>query len=227
MTERDLLNRIAAGRTDLVFDLPVQGALGAGETGGGTPLSWCAYYGDVSAIRHLLAKGASTTALGENFGLTAAAFHGHWQLVQFLVEIGGSTRWVDPETGETPLHAALSRKGGSSQHQVVRVLLGGNPDLSAVTLDGRETGSFMRDARTRGETPLHRAAAFAENETLDVLLAAGARCDAPDARGDTPLSWASWACRPDRILRRLCYGPHHIHPDRQPIEVNLIGQAMP
>ena len=32
----------------------------------------------------------------------------------------------------------------------------------------------MRDCRTKGETPLHRAAAFGGEETIDLLLAAGA-----------------------------------------------------
>ncbi len=47
-------------------------------------LQHCAYYGDVSAIRHLLANGASLTALGDDLGLNGACFHGHWRLAQFL-----------------------------------------------------------------------------------------------------------------------------------------------
>ncbi|MDP1653560.1 MAG: hypothetical protein Q8L56_12645, partial [Rhodocyclaceae bacterium] len=44
-------------------------------------------------------------------------------------------------------------------------------------------------------------------------LAAGAGPGTRDARGDTPLSWASWHLRPAAVLRRLCHGPHTIHPD--------------
>ncbi len=72
----------------------------------------------------------------------------------------------------------------------------------------------MRDVRARGETALHRAAAFGDAATIDALLTAGARRDASDVDGQTPLAWASWHLRPDDILRRLCYGPHRIHPDR-------------
>ena len=55
-----------------------------------------------------------------------------------------------------------------------------------------ETGGFMRDCRTKGETPLHRAAAFGTKETIQILLDAKAKLDAKDMNGDSPLSWASW-----------------------------------
>jgi ankyrin repeat protein len=70
----------------------------------------------------------------------------------------------------------------------------------------------MRDARTRGETPLHRAAAFASEATIAALLEAGASPAAKDEQGDSPLSWASWHLRPAAILRMLCHGDHAIHP---------------
>ncbi len=55
------------------------------------------------------------------------------------------------------------------------------------------------DAET-GETPLHRAAAFGTEGTIELLLAAGARVDARDMTGETPLGWASWHGRPDAVL---------------------------
>ena len=72
----------------------------------------------------------------------------------------------------------------------------------------------MRDCRTKGETPLHRAAAFGTEAAIALLLDAGAAIDAKDMNGDTPLSWASWHLRPDSILRKLCYGDFFIHPAR-------------
>lgn len=74
----------------------------------------------------------------------------------------------------------------------------------------RETGAFMRDVRTKGETPLHRAAAFADSEAVRLLLDHGADKEAKDASGDTPLSWASWHLRPGEILQLLSYGAHRI-----------------
>jgi len=87
-----------------------------------------------------------------------------------------------------------------------------------------ETGAFMRDCRTRGETPLHRAAAFADEATIQLLLDAGAKIDAKDVNGDSPLTWASWHQRPDSILRKLCYGPFFIHPGRLTMDEYLTGQ---
>lgn len=77
---------------------------------------------------------------------------------------------------------------------------------------------------TRGETPLHRAAAFGTEHSIELLLGAGAAREAKDVNGDTPLSWASWYARPDEILRRLCYGTFTVHPDRVPMKMALRGR---
>jgi ankyrin repeat protein len=228
MTTPEILNRIAAGRTDLVLDMPLEATLAAtAESDHHPPLVWCAHYGDASALKILLDRGAPEAALGPNLGLMGAAFHNHWRLVQFLIERGADPCLADKETGETPLHAVLSTGGGHAQHQTTRVLLQAGADPIVKTLDGRETGCFMRDTRTRGETPLHRAAAFADGETIDLLLAAGAPPDIADARGDSPLSWGSWARRPDAILRRLCFGPHRIRAGRRPMKDSLVGEVLP
>jgi len=99
---------------------------------------------------------------------------------------------------------------------------GANPNCT--TKPNVATGCFMRDARTKGETPLHRAAAFGTEETVQLLLDAGATRDVKDMNGDSPLSWASWYARPDSILRKLCYGTFTIHPERIQLEVSLIGK---
>ena len=178
-------------------------------------IRWCAYYGDVSAIKFLLANGESLATLGENFDLNGACFHGHWRLCQYLLDQGADANHALPETGETPLHAALCKTNRSKYTPIVRILLAAGADPNRATLPGIETVSFMRDARTKGETPLHRAAAFGNEEDIRLLLDAGARIDAKDANGDTPLAWASWYLRPGAVLHLLCYGDFHIHPERQ------------
>ncbi len=46
-----MLDRIAAGRTDLVFDYLAEGhAANSKGSDGVSLIQWCAYYGDVSAI---------------------------------------------------------------------------------------------------------------------------------------------------------------------------------
>ena len=108
MNPDGLLERIVDGRTDLVWDHVDQGHPSTARAADGLPLvQWCAYYGDVGAIRFLLDHGESLTSLGENHGLQGAAFHGHWRLCEFLIEQGADVNSGAKDTGETPLHAAL------------------------------------------------------------------------------------------------------------------------
>lgn len=232
-----MLERIADGRTDLVFDYIEYGhPVDSKDEGGVSIIQWCAYYGDVSALRFLISQGGSLASMGDNFDLNGAAFHGHWQLCQFLIENGADPNHTLPENGESPLHSAASKANRPEHHQVIRVLLANGADPNARTKEGAETGAFMRDVRTRAETPLHRAAAFGGGETIKMLLDAGANREARDMNGDSPLGWASWHKRPAHILELLCFGDHSVHPvaverslEREGLgwegmEVNLIGE---
>lgn len=220
-----MIERIAAGRTDLVFDYLAEGHPADSKDRAGVPLiAWCAYYGDVSAIRFLLARGESLESLGENLGLNEAAFHGHWRLCRFLIENGADVNRPLADTGETPLHAALCTTDRLAYDLVLRVLLAAGANPNCATRPSVKTGAFMRDCRTRAETPLHRAAAFGTEETIQLLLDAGAVIDAKDMNGDSPLSWASWHLRSLAILRKLCYGEFSIRPDYGGgLRANLLG----
>lgn len=209
-----MLDRIRDGRTDLVLDHLARGGSPEADDGAGVPLiAWCSYYGDVSAVRRLLEAGASLSRLGDNFDLNGAAFHGYWRLCEYLIEQGADAAKPLPGTGETPLHAALTKADRLGQEQVVAVLLAGGGDPNATTRPGVETGGFMRDVRTRGETPLHRAAAFGGEAVIAMLLEAGGSREIRDSNGETPLTWASWHLRPAGVLRLLCFGEHRLHPD--------------
>lgn len=209
-----MLARIANGRTDLVFPYIANGGKATDSADNVPLLKWCTYYGDVSAMRHLLSSGASLETLGENLDLSGACFHGHWRLVEFLIENGADVNHQASDNGETALHAALSKANRWKYTEVVRLLLAHGADPNRATIPGSEAGAFMRDCRTKGETPLHRAAAFGNEEDIEALLAAGARVDAKDVHGDAPLSWASWYLRPGSVLGLLLHGPYRIHPER-------------
>jgi uncharacterized protein len=225
MAKEDMLDRIRDGRTDLVFDYLADGhAANSKDQDGVSLIRWCAYYGDVSAIRFLLGNGEKLESLGRNFDLNGAAFHGHWRLCQFLIENGADVNCALPESGETPLHNALCTTERLARDRVLKVLLANGANPNCATKPDAETGDFMRDCRTKGETPLHRAAAFGSEETIQLLLDAGGKIDAKDMNGDTPLSWASWYTRPDAILRKLCYGDFRINPKRRPMRESLLGE---
>jgi ankyrin repeat protein len=219
-----MLDRIADGRTDLVWEfLAAGGDVDSKDQNGVSLIQWCGYYGDVSAICFLLGKGEALDSLGDNYDLNGAAFHGHWRLCEFLIEHGAD---VDRSSanGETPLHSALYTPDRIAHDRVLKVLLAKGADPNSITKPGGETGGFMRDCRTKAETPLHRAAAFGTEQTIQLLLDAGAKIDAKDMHGDTPLGWASWYVRPDTILRMLCYGNFQIRPGRKSMKEYLIGE---
>jgi ankyrin repeat protein len=221
-----MLDEIVHGRTDLVFEYCAAGnSASSCDKDGVSLIEWCAYYGDVSAMKFLLATGAPMEPLGENLGLNAASFHGHWRLCKFLLERGANVNFAEADTGETALHAALSQTNRLAHNLVLQVLLAHGANPNCATKKNAETGAFMRDCRTKGETSLHRAAAFGDEEAIQLLLDAGAVIDAKDMNGESPLSWASWSARPIPILRKLCYGPHRIRPDYGAgMAANLLGK---
>src|SRR3984957_11180291 len=123
-TNESMLAELADGRTDLVFDLFERGCPpGSMDANGVSLLKWCAYYGDVSAIKFLLSKGVQLASLGANLDLNGACFHGHWRLCKFLLEQGADANAADSQNGETPLHSALCTTDRVQHDMVLRVLL--------------------------------------------------------------------------------------------------------
>lgn len=93
---------------------------------------------------------------------------------------------------------------------MVKLLIDKGADVNAKTIAGIETGAFMHDVRTKGETPLHRAAAYADEKIISYLIDNGADKNTKDANGNSPLSWASEHLKPGTILSLLSYGEYQI-----------------
>ena len=149
MTPLQLLTHVASGRTDRVYDALVELAEDRDlSIEGASAIQWCAYYGDASAVRALLSAGANLRRLGEDLGLNGAAFHGHWQLCAFPLESGADANWTDLETGETPLHSAMTNEDRDRYDLVTRVLLAKGANPNKATIPGKETGAFMRNFRS-------------------------------------------------------------------------------
>jgi len=241
MTEEEILRNIEGGRTDYVFDLLAlpnwKECLNKGTI---KPLQWFVYYDDTTAIKAVLANGGNLDSIDLNWELSHAAFFGHWKVCDFLLHHGADVTWCHPTTGETPLHGALAKAGRPHFLYTIRLLLENGADVNAATVPNVETEAFMRDVRTKGETPLHRAAAYADEDIIRILLKHGADKTVRDAHGDSPLSWASQHLRPARILSLLTFDPHRIgekHKTRMisdhgagwgnGMEWNLMGDYLP
>ena len=139
-----LLSEIANGRTDLVFEFIAAGNDATTKDGNGTSLlQWCAYYGDVSAIKFLLANGASLNSLGDNLDLNGACFHGHWRLCRFLLERGADAKSTFAEYWRVPFaRRTLHYKPAS-------------PRSGAAGTVGARRESQLRDQAQCGNRRLH------------------------------------------------------------------------
>lgn len=211
MEESKIIELISRGRTDFIIELMKKPnwkkLLNNGRI---KPLQWLVYYNDVTGLRNVVEQGGTLESININDELGNAAFFGHWKVCDYLINRGADVNYHVDKTNETPLHNALTKAGRPYYFYVVQLLVEKGANVNAKTIPGIETGAFMRDVRTKGETPLHRAAAYADEQTIRYLLEHGADKQAKDANGDSPLSWASEHLRPGKILALLAYGEHSI-----------------
>lgn len=163
-----------------------------------------------SVVEFLLSHGADPNGQKNESGapvLVGIAYMNKVECVRLLLEGGADPNTATERTGETPLHSSLARSGEDvsavDRHTVVKLLIEHGADPNRRTIPGVKTLAFWRDVRTRGETPLHRAAAYASEETIKFLLQAGADKTIRDANGDSPQSWASWHWRPKPLMDLL------------------------
>ena len=169
---------------------------------------------ETSIIEFLLSRGADPDQQTNENGapvLVGIAYMNHVACVRTLLAGGADPNLAHPETGETALHSSLSKPEGdvvaADRYCVVKLLLDAGADPNRCTTAGAATMAFWRDVRTRGETPLHRAAAFAAENTIRLLIEAGADKSLRDANGDSPRSWASWHWRPKTLIDSLADEP--------------------
>lgn len=201
-----ILELISRGRTDYILELFKEPAwMETLHKGRVKPLQWLVYYNDTTGLKAVLKEGGNLESINLNDELGNAAFFGHWKVCDFLINNGADVNAFVAKTHETPLHNALSKAGRPYYIYVVKLLVEKGANVNAKTIAGIETGAFMRDVRTKGETPLHRAAAYADEQTISYLIENGADKTAKDAHGNSPLSWASEHLRPGKILSLLSY----------------------
>jgi cytohesin len=166
-----------------------------------------AWKGDVAALAALLTEGRSLPPRALDSALEAAAYNAKPDAVEFLLRNGANSNTVNLPTGESVLHQAIIKTSEPAERtRIIKLLIAAGADVNVRTVPGITTECFMRDIRTRGETPLHRAAAFGDVEMIHALVDAGADRSAKDAHGESPLTWASWHLRDTPVLKLLLYG---------------------
>ncbi|NNE90564.1 MAG: hypothetical protein HKN23_02865 [Verrucomicrobiales bacterium] len=161
-------------------------------------------------IEFLLAHGADPNRLTIESGdtvLGGSTYFNNPDCIRLLLEAGADSNGGTNAAGETPLHGTLARPGNEAfeadRLKIVKCLIEHGADVNRQTNPGVPSQAFWRDVRTRGETPLHRAAAFAGEYTIRFLLGAGADKTIRDVNGDSPQSWASWHWRDKNLIDLL------------------------
>lgn len=175
------------------------------EHGSGTLLTF-----HPQIIEYLLSHGADPNLQTNENGasvLAGLAYVNQLECVRLLLVAGADPNRGCDASGETPLHHALST-GDISRSPLVKLLLDYGADPNRRTKPGIRSYNFWRDVRTRGETPLHRAAAYSTAAIIEMLLAAGGDKSMRDANGDSPVGWASWHLRDRAIIDLLHLGPN-------------------
>jgi len=211
MEVEKILELISRGRTDFIVDLmKIPNWKELLHLGDIKPLQWLVYYNDTTGLRAVVEDGGGLDSINVHGELGNAAFFGHWKVCDFLINHGADVNVVVDRTGETPLHNALAKAGRPYYFYVVKLLVEKGAEINAKTVPGQETEAFMRDVRTKGETPLHRAAAYADERTIEFLIKNGGDKTARDVHGDSPLTWASEHLRPGKILALLAYDQYRI-----------------
>ena len=164
-----------------------------------------AWEGNQKALDLFYNLGAKITFDDSNL-LCNAAFNGKIDSVKWFLAKGEDANFSFTNTGENALHYTLSKTSEMDDRaEIVKVLISAGIEINKKTLAGKSTLCFMRDAYLKGETPLHRAAAYGNVAIVKMLLDAGADPSMKDANGDTPISWGSWHLRDSDLLRLLVY----------------------
>jgi ankyrin repeat protein len=167
---------------------------------GVTPLLEASGQAHLELARYLIDQGAEIddTGMPEGSPLMLVAFMGQIELLQLFLTAGANANLAMPAGGETALHMAAV----ASRTAAVKVLLDAGADPNRHAKSGVATSMFDGNVKLWGETPLHFAAAYGDEEMIQAMLLVGANRESLNTHGETPLEYADRHKRP-RSIRNL------------------------
>ncbi|KJE98213.1 hypothetical protein CAOG_08211 [Capsaspora owczarzaki ATCC 30864] len=177
---KSMLGRTAlmfAANTDLTWLLLQAGAsVHTADARGWTALAYAAASNDSERISMLIEAGAevNSAALDGKTALMIAASRGFAAAVSTLCHVGARVDLCD-NSGDTALLAATSNRPGATVAVLVQLLIDAGANIHAVAADGA--------------TALIRQAIRRDNESIQVLLKAGAAATHADRTGRTALEY--------------------------------------
>jgi len=190
-----------AGKLDTVMLLNSKGAVLNYKKGVTAPLHLAVQNGHAETVKFLVSNGADIEAYSDfaHSPLVAAAQYAgegslslqtaNMEIVEYLLDQG-----ADLNNGE-PLEVAVQENYGrrdvnqTARAEIVKVLLSRGANVNAQNRKDRST-------------PLHKAMNNDGTEIVEILLANGAKIEAKDKNGHTPLQMASLQGK-DRLVRLL------------------------
>ena len=136
-------------------------------------------------MKYLFTVGTDVNFAGFDEGIlmTFSAYRGQLRYLRLYLDAGADINLAQPMNGVTGLHVAVQH----NLPDVVRFFLenGANVDQAC-----HEDAPTTDPGHVYGETALHFAAAGADREIIEMLLAHGADRSAKSSRGETPLDYA-------------------------------------
>jgi cytohesin len=204
--DKKMLEAASNGDLTTVEELVLKGAdINYTDAWGNFAAFSAAWNGNTKALDLFYNLGAKISFENANL-LCNAAYNGKVDSVKWLLDKGEDANFSFIDTGENALHYTISKTSEIDERtEIVKILIAAGTDVTKKTIPGKPTLCFMRDAYLKGESPLHRAAAFGNVSIIKMLLEAGADPSIKDSNGDTPISWGSWYLRDADVLRLLVY----------------------
>ena len=204
------------GNIDIVRELLDHGAElnGRSSKWNDTPLHRACVFGHTAVVAELITRGAIVNIRNSNCWNTPlenAITFKHFECCKLLVQAGAKVNEVNRNYGSTPLTEACHK----GSYEIVELLLdsGANPNLTSAS--GRiplyqavhspailqlmlDRGAKANAQNSSGshyqasEYPIHAAASCGYDDSVGILLRAGADSKVLDSQGKTPVELAQW-----------------------------------